>query len=129
MLHAARTVNGHILWANLHLLFWLSLVPFVTAWLGENHFAAVPVAIYGLVLLMAGFAYFLLARALVAQHGKDSVLATALGNDYKGKASLIIYCSAILLSFVNPRISLGLYVCVAIMWFVPDRRIENALVE
>jgi uncharacterized membrane protein len=129
MMHAVRTVNGRILWANLHLLFWLSLIPFATRWMGENHFAAVPVALYGLVMLMAGFAYFILSRTLVAHHGKDSALAIALGKDYKGIASLVLYVIAVLVSFVNPWIAVALYVFVAIMWFIPDRRIENALAE
>jgi uncharacterized membrane protein len=129
MLHAVRTVNGRILWANLHLLFWLSLVPFVTGWMGENHLATVPVAIYGVVLLMAGCAYFLLSRMLISQQGKDSKLAVAMGKDYKGRASLVLYVLAILLSFVNIWISVGLYVLVTIMWFIPDPRIENVIAE
>jgi uncharacterized membrane protein len=129
MLHAARTVNGRILWANLHLLFWLSLIPFATGWMGENHFAARPVALYGLVMLMAGCAYFILSRTLVAHHGKDSALAIALGKDYKGIASLVLYVIAVLMSFVNSWIAVALYVFVALMWFIPDRRIENALAE
>ncbi len=129
MMHAVRTVNGRILWANLHLLFWLSLIPFATRWMGENHFAAMPVALYGLVMLMAGFAYFILSRTLVAHHGKNSALAIALGKDYKGIASLVLYVIAVLLSFVNSWIAVALYVLVAIMWFIPDRRIENVLVE
>jgi uncharacterized membrane protein len=129
MMSAVRTVNGRILWANLHLLFWLSLIPFATRWMGENHFAALPVALYGSVMLMAGFAYFILSRTLVAHHGKDSALAIALGKDYKGIASLVLYVIAVLVSFVNPWIAVALYVFVAIMWFIPDRRIENALAE
>jgi uncharacterized membrane protein len=129
MMSAVRTVNGRILWANLHLLFWLSLIPFATRWMGENHFAAVPVALYGLVMLMAGCAYFILSRTLIAHHGKDSALAIALGKDYKGIASLVLYVIAVLLSFVSPWIAVALYVFVAIMWFIPDRRIENALAE
>jgi uncharacterized membrane protein len=125
MLHAAGKVNGRILWANLHLLFWLSLVPFVTGWMGENHFAALPVALYGAVLLMAGLAYFVLARVLATHHGKDSKLAVALGRDTKGKASIAIYAVAIPLSFVSPWISLAMYVVVAVIWFIPDRRIER----
>lgn len=125
MLHAAEKVNGRILWANLHLLFWLSLVPFVTGWMGENHFAAVPVALYGVVLLMAGFAYTILARILAAHHGKDSRLAMAIGKDYKGIASLSIYALAILVSFFNPWVAFALYVLVATIWFIPDRRIEK----
>jgi uncharacterized membrane protein len=129
MMSAVRTVNGRILWANLHLLFWLSLIPFATRWMGENYFAALPVALYGSVMLMAGFAYFILSRTLVAHHGKDSALAIALGKDYKGIASLVLYVIAVLVSFVNPWIAVALYVFVAIMWFIPDRRIENALAE
>ena len=129
MLHAAGKVNGRILWANLHLLFWLSLVPFVTGWMGENHFAALPVALYGVVLLMAGVAYFVLARALAAHHGKDSKLAVALGKDTKGKASVAIYAAAVPLSFVNPWIAFAMYIVVAIIWFIPDRRIERVIAE
>ena len=129
MLHAAGKVNGRILWANLHLLFWLSLIPFVTGWMGENHFAALPVALYGAVLLMAGLAYFVLARALAAHHGKDSKLALALGKDTKGKASVAIYAAAVPLSFVNPWIAFAMYIVVAILWFIPDRRIERAFAE
>lgn len=129
MFQAAVKVNGRILWANLHLLFWLSLVPFVTGWMGENHFAALPVALYGAVLLMAGLAYFILAQALSVHHGKDSTLAVAIGKDHKGLISLVIYAVAILLSFLNPWIAFALYVCVAIMWFIPDRRIERVFVD
>jgi len=126
---AVRQVNGRILWANLHLLFWLSLVPFVTGWMGENHFAASPVALYGVVLLCAAIAYYILTRALIAQHGKDSILATALGRDFKGKISPVFYVAAIALAFVNTWLACSLYVLVAIMWLIPDRRIEKALVE
>ncbi len=129
MLTATHKVNGRILWANTHLLFWLSLVPFVTSYMSENHFAAVPVAIYGVVLIMCALAYTLLARFLVAYHGKDSTLAQALGNDYKGTASLILYAAGIPLAFVDPRISITCYVLVSIIWFVPDRRIEKVLPE
>lgn len=127
MLHAASKVNGRILWANMHLLFWLSLVPFVTAWMGENHFAAMPVALYGVVLLMAGCAYYVLARQLSAHHGKDSKLAMALGKDRKGLLSIALYAAAIVLAFVNPWLACGVYVAVAGVWFIPDRRIEDAL--
>src|SRR6266568_5946488 len=127
LLQAARQVNGRILWANLHLLFWLSLTPFVTGWMGENHFAAWPVAVYGAVMLLAGVAYFILTRALIAHHGRDSVLAAALGSDFKGKASLVLYAAAIPLAFVNRWLACGLYVLVAVMWFIPDRRIEAVL--
>jgi uncharacterized membrane protein len=129
MLHAVRTVNGGILWANLHLLFWLSLIPFVTGYMGENHFAGVPVAIYGVVMLMAGSAYFILSRTLIAHHGKDSALAIAVGKDHKGIVSVMLYAVGILLSFVNSWVAVGLYVFVAIMWFIPDRRIENVIAE
>ncbi len=127
MLQAAQKVNGPILLANLHLLFWLSLIPFVTGWMGENHFAALPVALYGMVLLLSGIAYFILARALTAHHGPDSRLAVALGKDVKGKISIVIYALAVPLSFVNPWIALALYNAVALMWFIPDRRIESTL--
>jgi uncharacterized membrane protein len=129
MLHAARKVNGNILWANLHLLFWLSLVPFVTSWMGENHFSATPVALYGGVLLMCGAAYTVLARFLVAHHGPDSTLSRAFGKDYKGKISVALYIAAILLSFVDTRLSLAIYVFVALLWFIPDRRIEKVITE
>ena len=125
MLHAAREVNGRILWANLHLLFWLSLVPFTTNWMGENPRVAVPVAIYGLVLLMAGVAYFILSRALITHHGADSPLARAIGTDRKGKLSMALYAVAIPSSFLATWMALGLYVVVALMWFVPDRRFER----
>ncbi|MDX2214092.1 MAG: TMEM175 family protein [Oculatellaceae cyanobacterium bins.114] len=127
MLQAVRQVNGSILWANLHLLFWLSLIPFVTGWTGENHFAALPVALYGIVLLFSAIAYFILSRILIAYHGQDSTLAIALGQDFKGKISPVIYAAAILLAFVNSWFAFMLYVMVAIMWLVPDRRIEKAL--
>jgi len=129
MFHAAETLTGGILWANLHLLFWLSLVPFVTGWMGENHFAALPVAFYGLVLLMAGVAYSILARALACHHGRESKIARALGKDFKGWVSLVIYAGAILLSFVNPWIAFALYIGVALIWLVPDRRIEGVLAK
>lgn len=127
LLQAAGRVNGLILWANLHLLFWLSLVPFVTAWMGENHFAALPVALYGAVLLLAGVAYYILARALAAHHGKDSKLAVALGKDYKGLLSIIIYAVAILLASRYTWFAFSLYVVVALIWLIPDRRIEKVL--
>jgi uncharacterized membrane protein len=129
LLQAVRHVNGRILWANLHLLFWLSLFPFVTDWMGENHFAAWPVALYGAVLLSAASAYFLLTRALITLHGKDSALATALGRDFKGKVSLVFYALAMPFAFVNSWISCTLYVLVAVMWLMPDRRIEKMLSE
>jgi uncharacterized membrane protein len=127
MLHAVREVNGGILWANLHLLFWLSLVPFVTNWMGENHFAPLPVALYGAVLLMAGIAYYILSRALIRHHGQDSPLATALGKDIKGKVSVFLYAIAVPLAFANRWLAIGLYVAVAVMWLIPDRRIERTL--
>jgi len=129
LLHATRHVNGRILWANLHLLFWLSLIPFVTHWMGETHFAAWPVALYGAVMLFAGFAYYLLTRALVAHHGKGSTIATAVGRDFKGKVSLVIYLVAISLAFENAWISCALYVLVAVIWLIPDRRIEKTLAQ
>jgi len=126
---AVEKVNGSILWANMHLLFWLSLIPFATGWMGENHFATVPVALYGLVLWMSALAYFLMVRTLMAHHAKDSVLATALGNGAKERLSLVLYTAAIPLAFVASWISLAIYVTVAIMWLVPDRRIEKRLGE
>ncbi len=125
MLHATKKVNGPVLWANLHLLFWLSLIPFVTGWMGENRFSAWPVALYGVVLLMSGIAYYILSRALIALHGHASHLSKALGRDVKGKASIAIYTAAVPLSFVNRWLALGLYIFVALMWLIPDRRIEN----
>jgi uncharacterized membrane protein len=127
LLQAIRHVDGRVLWANLHLLFWLSLTPFVTGWMGENHFAPWPVALYGVVLLCSAIAYTILTRVLISTHGKDSVLATAVGNDLKGKVSLLLYVSAIPLSFVSAWIAGALYVSVAIIWLVPDRRIEKTL--
>ena len=129
LLHAVRHVSGATLWANLHLLFWLSLIPFVTGWMGENHFHALPVALYGVVLLMAGFAYTILVRVLVRHHGHESALARAIGRDFKGKVSLAAYVAAIPLAFVHEWIAMALYLAVAIMWLVPDRRIEAALKE
>jgi uncharacterized membrane protein len=127
LLQAVQRVQGGVLWANLHLLFWLSLTPFVTAWMGENRFAPWPVALYGVVLLGAGLAYFILARALIAMHGRESVIATALGADFKGRLSLVIYVVAIPLAFVRSWLACALYVLVAVMWLVPDRRIERTL--
>jgi uncharacterized membrane protein len=127
LLHAIQRVNGAVLWANLHLLFWLSLIPFVTGWIGETHFAAWPVALYGVVLVMAGVAYFVLTRVLISLHGQDSVLAVAVGRDVKGLVSLFIYVAAIPLAFVDPRLACLLYVTVAVMWLVPDRRIEKRM--
>lgn len=127
LFQVVKHVNGSTLWANLHLLFWLSLFPFATAWIGENHFAALPVAFYGVVLLLAAVAYFMLTRTLVLHHGEDSTLAKALGRDRKGKLSLMIYAAAVPLAFANPWLSCALYILVAVMWLVPDRRIEKAL--
>ena len=127
MLHAARKVTGGVLWANLHLLFWLSLLPFASGWMGENHFAPLPVALYGFVLLMAGFAYWLLARAIIKADGPESVLAKAIGKDWKGNASVLLYLIAIPLTFFNEWVAEAIYVGVALMWLVPDRRIEKAL--
>jgi len=127
LLHAAPLVDGRVLWANLHLLFWLSLIPFVTGWMGENHFATWPTALYGVVLLLSGIAYFILAQVLIAVNGRDSALAKAIGNDVKGRVSIMIYLAAIPLAFVAGWLALALYVFVAIMWLVPDRRIEKTL--
>jgi uncharacterized membrane protein len=127
MLHAVREVDGRILWGNLHLLFWLSLVPFVTAWMGMNRFATWPVALYGTVLLMSGVAYYILSRSLIRHHGPDSALAIALGKDVKGKASVIVYALAVPLSFLNRWVALGAYIAVAVAWLIPDRRIEKTL--
>jgi uncharacterized membrane protein len=127
LFQAVRQVNGQVLWANLHLLFWLSLIPFVTSWMGENHFAAGPVALYGVVMLLAGCAYFILARVLIALHGTDSSLATALGSDRKGKLSVVLYAAAIPLAFPIPSLACAVYVLVAVIWLIPDRRIERAL--
>jgi Predicted integral membrane protein len=125
-MHLCRVVTGPMLWANLHLLFWLSLVPFVTGWMGENHFAPWPVALYGVVLMFSGLAFVLLTRCLVTLHGRQSVIARSLRDDRKGKASVAIYAVAIPLAFVQWWIAFALYVAVAAMWFVPDRRIERS---
>jgi uncharacterized membrane protein len=127
MFQASKHVDGRVLWANMHLLFWLSLVPFVTVWIGSTHFATWPVAAYGVVLLLSGTAYFILSRFLIHLHGSESVLATALGRDDKGKASMLIYIVAIPLAFVHAAWACGLYVLVAILWLVPDPRIEKNL--
>jgi uncharacterized membrane protein len=127
LFQAVRYVNGRVLWANMHLLFWLSLFPFATGWMGENHFAAMPVSLYGAVLLLAASAYYILTRTLIEHHGKDSTLAIALGRDFKGKVSLAIYALAIPLCFVYSLAACGLYVLVAILWLIPDRRIERTL--
>ena len=127
LLQAAKQVNGRVLWANTHLLFWLSLIPFVTNWLGEHPGDIWPVVLYGLALWLSGLAYYLLTRALVAQHGRESLLVQALQRDSKGLVSLVIYTAAIALAFVDTRLSYGLYVLNALIWFVPDRRIESKL--
>lgn len=127
MLAVTRRVNGAVLWANMHLLFWLSLIPFVTAWMGETDFAEGPVAIYGVVLLLAAVAYYILQGRILAQEGPASVLAVAVGSDWKGKISPVIYAVAIPSSFIHPAIAGGLYLLVALVWLIPDRRIERAL--
>jgi uncharacterized membrane protein len=127
MLHTVQHVNGKTLWANMHLLFWLSLVPFVTDWMGENQFTTWPVAMYGIVLFMAGLAYYILLHTLISLHGKDSLLAKAIGGDSKGIISNVIYAVGVALSFVSSSISLILYASVAAMWLIPDTRIEKLL--
>ena len=129
LLHAARHVSGGAMWANLHLLFWLSLIPFVTAWMGENHFSSKPVALYGFVLFMNAVAFTILVTLLIRAEGRESTLARAIGQDIKGKLSLVCYAIAIATAFALPAISLALYVTVALIWFIPDRRIERALKE
>jgi len=127
MLHVSRRVNGVVLWSNLHLLFWLSLVPFSTAWVGDSHFAPAPMALYGFILLMAAIAYYVLQMALKSADGPQSLLASALGSDRKGKMSPALYLVAIAVAFVSPAISAAIYVLVALMWLVPDRRMERAV--
>ncbi len=127
MLQATEQINGKVLWANLHLLFWLSLIPFVTGWMGENHFASLPTAVYGVVLLMAAIAYTILQSSILAQEAANTVLATAVGNDKKGKLSLLLYLIAIPAAFVYQWLAAGLYVIVALIWLIPDRRIETKL--
>jgi uncharacterized membrane protein len=127
LFHATKEVSGGILWANLHLLFWLSLFPFTTGWMGENHLASTPTAVYGFVLLMAAIAYYILERTIIAREGRNSLLASAVGRDWKGKVSLVLYLIAIALAFVNSWIAGGLYVFVALLWFIPDPRIEREL--
>lgn len=127
LLHATEHVNGPTLWANLHLLFWLSLVPFTTAWMGENHFTSWPVSLYGVILLLAGIAYFILTKSLIRLHGRDSTLARAIGRDVKGKISVAVYAAAVPVAFAEPWIAFACYVAVAIMWAIPDRRIEREL--
>jgi TMEM175 potassium channel family protein len=127
MFHAVRQIDGRVMWSNLHLLFWLSLIPFVTGWMGENHFPEPAVALYGVVMLMAGVAYYTLTHALIRCQQDDSALAAAIGEDRKGVISVLVYVAAVPLSFVNKWLALGLYVAVAAMWFVPDRRIERTI--
>ena len=129
MMQAAKVVNGISLWANLHLLFWLSLVPFVTAWMGENHFPKWPVALYGVVLLMAAVSYTMLSKTLISDHNKNKKLAQAFGKDEKGKISMVLYAVGIILCFINQYISLALFAVVAIIWFIPDTRIEKTLMN
>ena len=129
MLQATEHVNGAVLWANLHLLFWLSLVPFVTSWMGENHFGSLPTSIYGVVLLCAAIAYTILQTAIIKCEGPTSKLATAVGSDFKGKLSMFLYVAAILLAFVHPLLADAIYVAVALMWLVPDKRIESTLTQ
>jgi TMEM175 potassium channel family protein len=127
MMHTSEKVTGSMLWANLHLLFWLSLIPFTTGWMNENHFAAVTVAAYGVVLLMAAIAYWILQQRIIASQGTGSVLKRAIGKDWKGKLSPALYAAAILLAFVQPWISIAVYVAVALIWVIPDRRVERAV--
>jgi uncharacterized membrane protein len=129
LFHLVEQVNGKVLWANIHLLFWLSLIPFVTAWSGERHFASLPVALYGVVLFFSAFAYYLLVKVLITSHEKNSELARAIGNDFKGKVSPALYAIGIPLAFYYPYLSLVCYVLVAALWFIPDRRVEDAVVE
>jgi uncharacterized membrane protein len=129
LLHAAEHVDGRVLWANLHLLFWLSLIPFATAWMGEKLFGSWPVALYGIILLLAAIAYSILVQTLLTLNGPDSLLARALGSDFKGKISMVIYLVAIPLAFVRPWIACAIYVMVAVSWLVPDRRIERKIGE
>ena len=127
LLQLAKQVNGGVLWANLHLLFWLSLIPFVTGWMGENSFAQLPIALYGVVLWVSGLAYYILTHTLISLHGNDSLLATALGRKIKEIMSLVCYTVAIVFSFINPAVSLVIYVFVACLWLIPDQRIEKAI--
>jgi uncharacterized membrane protein len=129
LLKAAGRVNGAMMWANLHLLFWLSLFPFVTGWMGENHFTTVPTAVYGTVLLLAAIAYYILQSVIIAGQGCDSKLAAAIGRDFKGKLSPVLYAIAVAAALFQPWISCGIYVLVALLWLIPDRRIERLLAE
>jgi uncharacterized membrane protein len=127
MLHTLNKVTGPILWANLHLLFWLSLIPITTGWMGQNHFAAAPSAVYGIVLFMAAIAYFILQQLIIASQGRDSLLKKAIGHDWKGKLSPVLYLIAILTAFWTHWVSQGIYILVALLWLIPDRRIERIL--
>ena len=127
LLHTCKRTDGTILWANMHLLFWLSLIPFATGWMGENHFTRLPTALYGVALLMPAIAYYLLLIAIVRRHGPEGALAKALGRDFKGKVSPVLYVAAIAVAFIAPWISHAIYVLVALMWLIPDRRIEKAI--
>ncbi len=127
LIQTVKHVNGSILWANLHLLFWLSLIPFCTAWMGENHFYGPPVAIYGMVLFFSGIAYYILTSALIARHGKESILAMAVGNEVKGRVSVLLYAIAVCFSFFYTPVAYIIYIIVAVMWLVPDRRIEKVI--
>ncbi|HQW29096.1 MAG: DUF1211 domain-containing protein [Verrucomicrobiales bacterium] len=129
LFHATEHITGGVLWANLHLLFWLSLFPFATGWMGENHFSPTPTALYGVVLLLAGTAYYILQQVIIAGRKGGAVLAAAIGKDRKGKLSLLVYLGAIPLAFVSPWIAMGLYAAVALMWLIPDRRIERVLMQ
>lgn len=129
MLHASRTVTGSVLWANLHLLFWLSLVPFTTGWMGENHFATLPAAAYGFVLLMAAIAYWILEQRIIAAQGDNSILREAIRGDWKGKVSPLLYLLAIGLAFASSWVAVAIYALVALIWVIPDRRIERVLVR
>ncbi len=128
MLHASDAVTGRILWANLHLLFWLSLFPVTTAWVGENHMAPAPTALYGVVLLMAAIAYWILQQLIIASQGANSILRKAVGGDWKGKVSAPLYATGIVSAFWSPRLAQAVYLLVALLWFIPDRRIENTLI-
>ena len=129
LFQAVQKVNGAALWANIHLLFWLSLIPFVTGWMGENHFSQWAVALYGAILIFAGIAYYILVQVLIAHHGKESALAIAIGSDFKGKISVVIYIIGMSLSFYNTILSLTLYFIVALIWLIPDKRIEKTLIQ
>ena len=129
LMHVVQKVNGAVLWANMHLLFWLSLIPFVTGWMGENHFGKWPVALYGIVLFFAGIAYYILSQVLISHHGKESTIAHAIGNDFKGKISVVVYIIGIIVSFFSSSIAMTLYTLVAIIWLIPDRRVEKMFNE